>query len=278
MSCPGLRPVFWSKSELTFSRYSRSATSALFCQILQVNVWVFCSYMILRAHVQIYIESPRKRARRCVFLRISCHRFTCAAKKTHILISFSEPPEALPDALELGMVEDLSTVQDTKVISDFDLAITLSFCPSLSCNLFHTDVGQLVSKQQTELTLLTLNKRRRLLHSSRVKLPFVKMSASWCLVSMYLIWILGVQGDPVKQPIKCNSVVRHVWTLELFHWWSSWILRIFKVDHCSWLRGLCFCGHIIVINPFWITSFGVYWHIKFGSFGNRDDGKFNSPK
>ena len=30
-----------------------------------------------------------------------------------------------------------------------------------------------------------------LFHSARVKLPLVKMSASWCLVSMYLIWIFG---------------------------------------------------------------------------------------
>ena len=35
-----------------------------------------------------------------------------------------------------------------------------------------------------------LNKWRRLFHLSRVKLLLVKMSASWCLVSMYRIWIL----------------------------------------------------------------------------------------
>ena len=35
-----------------------------------------------------------------------------------------------------------------------------------------------------------LNKWRRLFHSSHVKLPLVKMSASWCLVSRYRIWIL----------------------------------------------------------------------------------------
>ena len=34
-----------------------------------------------------------------------------------------------------------------------------------------------------------LNKWRRLFHSSRVKWTLVKMSASWCLVSMYRIWI-----------------------------------------------------------------------------------------
>ena len=41
-------------------------------------------------------------------------------------------------------------------------------------------------------------------HSSRVKFPFVSMSASWFLVSMYLI--CGVQIDSIEQPIKSNSV------------------------------------------------------------------------
>ena len=35
------------------------------------------------------------------------------------------------------------------------------------------------------------NKRRKWSHSSLVKLPLVDMSASWFLVSKYLIWILG---------------------------------------------------------------------------------------
>ena len=36
-----------------------------------------------------------------------------------------------------------------------------------------------------------LNKWRRLFHSSRVKIAFVNMSASWCWVSTYLIRIFG---------------------------------------------------------------------------------------
>ena len=36
-----------------------------------------------------------------------------------------------------------------------------------------------------------LNKHKRWFNSSRVKFPFVSLSASWFLVSMYLIWILG---------------------------------------------------------------------------------------
>ena len=38
---------------------------------------------------------------------------------------------------------------------------------------------------------MMLNRRRRLHHSSRVKLPQIIMSASWFLVSTYLIWISG---------------------------------------------------------------------------------------
>ena len=38
---------------------------------------------------------------------------------------------------------------------------------------------------------MMFNKRSRLSHSSRVKPPLVNMSASWFLVSTYLIWILG---------------------------------------------------------------------------------------
>ena len=51
---------------------------------------------------------------------------------------------------------------------------------------------------------MMLNKRKRLFHSYRVKLPFVKkMSASW-----FLVFDLDfrVQVDPVKQPIMRNPV------------------------------------------------------------------------
>ena len=54
-------------------------------------------------------------------------------------------------------------------------------------------LGQLIKlefwAQQVELKWLMLNKWRRLFHSSRVKLPSVKMSASWWLVSMYRIFL-----------------------------------------------------------------------------------------
>ena len=48
----------------------------------------------------------------------------------------------------------------------------------------------MASEQLWELKWMILNKHRRWFHSSRVKCPLVKMSASWLLESTYLIWIL----------------------------------------------------------------------------------------
>ena len=64
--------------------------------------------------------------------------------------------------------------------------------PVPCCILF-----DIASEQLAGLKMLILNKWTRLFHSSRVKLPFVNMSASWFLVSTYLtdFW---VQGDSVK--------------------------------------------------------------------------------
>ena len=60
-----------------------------------------------------------------------------------------------------------------------------------------------------ELEWLMLNKHKRWFHSSRVKFPFVSISASWFLVSMYLIWILG------SKLIRSNNQSRAtLWVLE----------------------------------------------------------------
>ena len=54
-----------------------------------------------------------------------------------------------------------------------------------------------------------LNKHKRWFHSSRVEFPLVSMSASWFLVSMYLIWILG------SKLIRSNNQSRAtLWVLE----------------------------------------------------------------
>ena len=49
---------------------------------------------------------------------------------------------------------------------------------------------------RTEMIWLILNKFNEWFHSSRVKFPLGKLSASWFLVSMYLSWIFRIQINP----------------------------------------------------------------------------------
>ena len=74
---------------------------------------------------------------------------------------------------------------ETKCIIGFDVAVNLS-SPDSFCLLF-----DITSEHSVELKWLMLNKHKRWFHSSRVNFPLVSMSASWFLVSMYLIWIFG---------------------------------------------------------------------------------------
>ena len=60
--------------------------------------------------------------------------------------------------------------------------------------------------RQKKLTLM-LKKQRRLFHSLRVKCLWVKMSAIWCLMSMYRILNLVVQILSVKEQNKRNWVL-----------------------------------------------------------------------
>ena len=66
---------------------------------------------------------------------------------------------------------------------------------SLSCiDLFDMELRLFIERKWLEENIegfMMLNKRGGWLHSSRVKWPSVDMSASWFLVSMYLIWISG---------------------------------------------------------------------------------------
>ena len=75
---------------------------------------------------------------------------------------------------------------------EFPTILSSSFC---SCILFAVVLGKLVKlkfwSQQVELKWMMVNKLRKMFHSSHVKLPLVNMTASWCLVSMYQIWIFG---------------------------------------------------------------------------------------
>ena len=62
--------------------------------------------------------------------------------------------------------------------------------------------------------LIMLNKRTRWFHSSRVKCALVSMSASWFLVSTYLIWIFGSELI-----LSNNQSSATLWVL--FRCWTS---------------------------------------------------------
>ena len=109
----------------------------------------------------------------------------------------------LSDAVEASTFGSLALYRETKFIIGFDFAGTLSSLASF-CVLF-----DITSYQLVELIWLMFNKHKSLFHSSRVKFPFVSMSASWFLVSMYLIWISG------PKPTQPNNQSRAtLWVLE----------------------------------------------------------------
>ena len=116
---------------------------------------------------------------------------------------------------------------DTTCIG-FGFAIAEPSLEVLSCALFDMALRFLFERKkwlhESIERLMIFNKRRRWSFSSRVKLLWVTMSASWLLVSAFLIWILefnliltfgvsifdldlGIQFDSVKQTIKRNWVL-----------------------------------------------------------------------
>ena len=107
------------------------------------------------------------------------------------------------DAVEASTVGSLTRHLDAKFIIGVDFAVTLS-SPASSCVLFDIALHLLM-----ELKWLMLNIHKRWFHSSRVKVPFVSMSATWFLVSMYLIWILGS-----KLILSNNQSRATLWVLE----------------------------------------------------------------
>ena len=124
------------------------------------------------------------------------------------------------DAVEASTIGSLARHLDTKFVIGLDFAVTLS-SPAFSCVLFDIALTLLM-----ELKWLMLNKHKRWFHSSRVKLPFVSMSANWFLVSIYVIWILG------SKLIRSNNQSRATpWVLE-----TCLIVRLLTFndhfDHC----------------------------------------------
>ena len=124
---------------------------------------------------------------------------------------------------------------------------------------------------------MLFNKRSELFHSSLEKLPLVRMSASWFLVSTYLIWIFG------SKLIRSNNQSRAtVWVLVtclmvglLFYYHLDNRFVIFEdVQLGIALRVLCVAGHVIhvrqlinvthasVASSWWM--FSLVWLVNFG--------------
>ena len=167
-------------------RISRNCLANL-CQWLSESSYGSRSYC---TWARIYIWLPRLRTRCCVFVWI----FSCAhAVRLKLWLGAVSIP-GLVDALELSAVEDFLQSLTPGSSSAFESAVTPS-SPVLSRNLFNLVVAQL-----SGLNLLMLKTRKRLFHSSRLKLPVVSMAASWCLVSMYLIWIFVSRPSDHEYP------------------------------------------------------------------------------
>ena len=62
--------------------------------------------------------------------------------------------------------------------------------------------------QENVVSFMMLKRCNKLCHSSRVKLPFVRMSASWFLDSTNLIWIFGSKLILSKKKSRATGWVR----------------------------------------------------------------------
>ena len=175
---------------------------------IHISRLLFCCDRFLRCCVhqtaKVCILQSRLRTRRCVGFWIS----------SHPAFGFLGGYD-YPGILDAIADEELVWTWENMFIAvhfDFATLVSSSFC---SCIFFAIVFGQLIklefSAQQVELKWLMLNNWRRLFHSLRVNLLFVKMSASWCLVSMYRIWILGS-----KLILSNNQSKATLWVLDTF--------------------------------------------------------------
>ena len=121
---------------------------------------------------------------------------------------------------------ELTEVEDDTFDGTLATRFIIDFAVTRSSPESCWDRFDIVSEHTVELKWLILNKHKRWFHSSRVKFPLVNMSATCFMVSMYLIWIFGVQIDSIEQPIKSNSVgsgnMSHCRTFYLYN----------HLDHC----------------------------------------------
>ena len=140
----------------------------------------FCRDEIPRAYIQNCICLPSLKNWRCVltvFFRVKfpCTWPICSTRCFENPRAFSTQPDSAESKSE-GQVH------------------RRRLC---SCILFAIVLVQLVKlkfwEQQSKLKWLMLNRWRRLFCSSRVKFRFLHMSASWCFVTTYSIWISGTR-------------------------------------------------------------------------------------
>ena len=163
---------------------------SLYLPNLQVNSGV--PGLLLLRHVQKCIFLPSLRTRRCVSIEFSCFWFPCSWP------IFSTRCLEYHRAFRRNRIlHSRGTCRDSE--DQIHRPLWLCHDPFFSFLFLHpffTIVLVQLAKlkfweQQNKPKLLMLNMWRRLFHSSRVKSSFVNMSASWFLVSRYLIWILG---------------------------------------------------------------------------------------
>ena len=185
------------------------------------------------------------RTRRCVLIVFSRYRSPCALP---IRMTGALSTHGLFDAVGLGTVEELVAACVTRFNVGFDFATILS-SPFSSCILFAIVSRQLVElefwEQQIKLKWMMLKKWRRLYHSSRVKFPFVNISASWCVVSTYLIWIFRfILLLPTSKYMR-SGYMSHCWTSAFDDHDNHCCLK--GVEHRTELRRRHVWGNIIDI-------------------------------
>ena len=146
------------------------------------------------------------------------------------------------DACELGAVEELATACETRCSVGFAFATILSSLVP-SCIL-----SDMVWWPLAELKLPMLNSWRRWFHPSRVKLPFVSISASWIWVSTYLIWMFGckliLSRNQSRATLWVSGYVTHCWTSALGDHLDHRFITFKNVEHRTKVRRLHVSGNI----------------------------------
>ena len=107
---------------------------------------------------------------------------------------------ALSDAVEDSTSGVLSLHRENKFIIGLDFAVTLSSAESFLRSFRH----HFRTLCRTEMA--NVEQTQKMIPFITCEFFLVTVSASGFSVSMYLMWILGVQIDSIEQPIKSNSV------------------------------------------------------------------------